>query len=165
MIDLDYLESCISPNDELVKMFRDNIDISPFLKVHKIYPFTSYITHSLVSDPNIVKLAKKYIVELLRNKSKYGFLYHLNGQKLIIPLHFQFNGELIIDPQNYFAIVNIIQDIARDFSCPDNLVYEITKIELLYFFTLFVNIHLNWITIDHFLKCIKTHGYLIGSRI
>lgn len=162
MIDVKYLKSCKTPYDHLIKLFRDNTDITPFFKLHKIKPFTSYITHQLVTDPNVVKMARDYIVELLKNKPKYGLLYHINAQKLIIPPHFQFNGELVIDPQHYHPIVHIIQDIAQDFSCPDHSIYEITKIELLYFFTLFVNVHLNWMTVDHLLGCNKTHSYLVG---
>lgn len=164
MIDVELLKLYQSPYDELIKMFRDNIDITPHLKIHKIEPFTSYVTHSLVTDPAIVKLAKNYIYELFKNKPKYGFLYHLQSKKLIVQLNLHFNGELVIDPQHYHAVIHEIQELALDVSCPPDPIYDITRIELLYFFTLFVNIHLNWITVDHLLGCNKSHGYLAAVK-
>lgn len=156
MIDIEKLKLIQTPPDDLISVLRTDFDISKFIKIHKLQPFTSYVTHALVSDTEIVKTAKKYIVELLKNKSRYGFLYYLNTKKLIVPLHFNFNGELIIDPQHHHMIVNDIHNIAKDFACTDNLIFEITKIELLYFFTLLINVHLNWVTVDHILGCNKT---------
>lgn len=165
MIDIEKVLKLRTPVDDLINVFRNDLDVSKFIKFHKFKPFTSYVTLSLVTDVEAIKLAKKYIMELLRNQSKYGFLYFLNTKKLIMPLHIAFNGDLIIDPQNHFEISKVLDEIARDFTCPNEneAMYEITKIELLYFFTLMVNNHLTWVTIDHILKCNKFHGYLYAA--
>lgn len=165
MIDIEKVQKLKTPADELISVIKSNFDVSKFIKIHKFFPFSSYVTLALVTDKDVIIMAKKYVVELLRNKPKYGFLYHLNTKKLIMPLNLTFNGDLIIDPQNYYDILNIIEEIAKDFACPheNNTIFEITKIELLYFFTLLVNQHLTWITIDHVLGCNKAHGYLISA--
>lgn len=165
MIDIERIKFKKTPPDELIRVLRSNFDISKLIKVHRFQPFSSYVTQALVSDPQVVTLAKRYIIELMRNKERYGFLYLLNSQRLLIPLNLNFNGELVIDPENHEIIHAMIQEIAKDFTCPSihNLTYEITKIELLYFFTLFVNIHLNWITVDNILKCNKVHSYLMSA--
>lgn len=165
MIDIDLLKLHKTPYDELVHVLRANINVSPFLKLHTFEPLRSYVTLSLVEDPHIRKTAKIYILELIRNKSHYGFLYHLHSQKLLIPLNLYFNSELILDPLHHYPIMEAIQNIARDVFCPhkENKMYDITKIELLYFFTLLANYHLNWVTVDHILGCNRSHGYLVAS--
>lgn len=165
MIDIDKVLKIKTPADDLINIFRNDLDVSKFIKFHKFKPFTSYVTLALVTDPDAIKLSKKYIIELLRNQSKYGFLYFLNTKKLIIPLILTFNGDLIIDPQNHYEISKVLNEIARDFACPNEneAMYEITKIELLYFFTLLVNNNLTWVTVDHILKCNKFHTYLYAA--
>ena len=165
MKDVELLKGLKTPNDDLIFMYRSNINISPLIKIHKFQPFTSFVTLDLVTHPEISKLAKEYIVQLLRNKEKYGFLYHLYSKKLLLPFNLQFNGEMILDPQHYFKIECEIVKIAETITSCQSVLFNITKIELLYFFTLFINIHLNYILLDHILGCNKTHNYLISSRI
>ena len=164
MKDVELLKGCKTPNDDLIFMYRSNINVSPFIKIHKFQPFTSFVTLDLVTNPEIAKLAKEYIVQLLRNKEKYGFIYHLYSKNLLLPFNIQFNGEMIIDPQHHFRIECEIVKIAETITSCESVLFNITKVELLYFFTLFINIHLNYILLDHILGCNKTHSYLVASR-
>lgn len=163
MKDIELLKSITLPNDELIAYFRSNKNISPYVKIHKFRPFTSYVTLGLVEA--FRKTAHEYIVQLLRNKEKYGFLYDLHSRKMVVPLHLQFNGELVIDPIHRNAISCAIDDLAREIVSAETALFLITKVELLYFYTLFVNVHLNYATVDHALGCNKTHGYLVAQRM
>lgn len=165
MFDIDVLKHSNLPIDSLIQSFRADLKACQHVKFHKFHNFTSYVTLSLVSDSNVVRAAKNYIVELIRDKEKYGILYLLNTKKLVVPLHPTFNSELVVDPDHFNEIVSKIDEVAKDFSCPQKTsqFYEITRIELLYFFTLLVNTHLNWIMLDHILRCNRTHDYLIAA--
>lgn len=171
MYDLQQLENSYLRIDQLIYEFRQSLF---GLNLHKHYQkynhnkiiFHSYITLPLVTNKNVREVVQKYISELIVNKKEYGYLYFLNTQKLMIPLHLNFNAELVIDPINYKSIIEELHSLASLFSCPikDNLYYEITLIEILYFLTILVNPTLNWITVDFVLRGNRTHDYLISFK-
>lgn len=171
MIDLQQLENSYTGVDALINEYRQTLgDIYKHTHMTKYNRnkiiFHSYITLELVRDQKIRKRVEQYITDLLLYKEKYGFLYFLNTQKLLIPLHLIFNGELVIDPSQYIEIKNEIHTLASLFSCPDKniIFYKITLIEILYFLTILVNPHLNWITVDYILRGNKTHDYIISAK-
>lgn len=171
MSDLQQLENSYLNIDALVNEYRRSLgDIYKHMHMTKYNRnkiiFHSYITLALVQDKKIKKSVEQYITDLLTYKEKYGFLYFLNTQKLLIPLHLVFNGELVIDPSQYTEIKNEIYSLASLFSCPDKdiVFYKITLIEILYFLTILVNPHLNWITVDYILRGNKTHDYIISAK-
>ncbi|GFY38827.1 uncharacterized protein TNIN_3521 [Trichonephila inaurata madagascariensis] len=106
--------------------------------------------------------ARDHIYKLLQNKETYGYLYFLNAQPLLVPLHVRFNAELIVDSCHYREIVAEIDRLAREFACPPSTFYDITRVELLYFFTLLVKPQLNWIQVNHLLRGNTHHDYLIA---
>lgn len=171
MNDLQQLEESYLNTDALIYEYRRSIsDIYKHKHITKYNRnriiFHSYITLALVRDQKVRKSVEQYITDLLSYKEKYGFLYFLNTQKLLVPLHLVFNGELVIDPSQYTEIKNEIHNLASLFSCPDKniLFFKITLIEILYFLTILVNPHLNWITVDYILRGNKTHDYIISAK-
>lgn len=148
------------PVDDLItKSYR--IDTSKYHKFHKFLPFTSRVTLNLVKEE--ASAARKYVLQLLQEKEQYGYLYFLNTKPLLVPLNLQFNPELVVDPEQYDEIVAEIDRLAKMFACPPSTLFEITRIELLYFFTLLVNEKLTWIAVDHLIRGNKSHDYLLSS--
>lgn len=171
MFDLQQIENSYLPIDKLIHDYRISL-----IGVNKHKQFTkynnnkiifhSYITLPFIMEPEIKDAVRKYITDLIINKEEFGYLYFLNIQKLIIPLHLNFNEELVVDPNTSLQIKKEIHALASQFSCEtaDNLFFLITQIEILYFLTILVNPHLNWITVDYILRGNKTHDYLISSK-
>lgn len=171
MYDFYQLENSYLPIDKLIYDFRSSL-----IGVNKHKHFTkynnnkiifhSYITLAFITEPNVRNVVQKYITELIINKKEYGYLYYLNTQKLMIPLHLNFNAELVFDPMDYSKIEEELRNLASLFSCPvkDNYFYEITLIEILYFLVILVNPHLNWIMVDYILRGNKLHDYLISHK-
>ncbi|KMQ83656.1 hypothetical protein RF55_19442 [Lasius niger] len=157
---IEVLRSASTPIDKLIRQIT-LCGCKELYKPHKFPPFTSYVTLEVVNKYS--DQAKQHIYQLLAQKEKYGFLYNLNSRRLVVPLTVSFNGDLVIDPEYYIEIVDRIDGLARDFHCPGSQTYEITRLELLYFFTLLVNPQLNWITLDYLLKGNRCHAYLVAS--
>lgn len=163
---MNRLKKLIIPVDNLMqKKYRPELGhVSKYASFHKFLPFTSFVTLDLVKDPKVSAAARDYIFKLLQDKEKYGYLYFLNSQNLLIPLNVQFNGELVFEMCRHNSIVEEIDKMAKQFTCSSNeLFFEITRIELLYFFTMLMNPHLNWIVVDSMLRCNKNHDYLIAN--
>lgn len=163
--DFDTLKKNYLAIDRLIeKEYRDKLNVCRYIKKHNFYPFTSLVTLELVRDAEVKRAAREYIYRLMSNKEKYGFLYFLNTQRLIVPLNLQFNGELVIDSLDYEAIISEIENIGKDIISQSFILREITRIELLYFYTMLVNPHLNWITLDYLVRGNRSHDYLISAR-
>jgi hypothetical protein len=162
------LEQLLLPIDTLAEnLYRshqlDNIE-QKYAKPHQFAsPFRNMITLAFVKDERVKKAAREYIYKLLEDKKKLGFLYYLNNQKLVVQLDLNFNGELIIESNQYEKVIEEMDEIARAFACSGTSFYEITRIEILYFYTMLLNPHLNWIYIDYLLRCNRAHDHLIAS--
>lgn len=173
MYDLQHLANSYLPIDKLIHEFRLGLI---GINYHKHFTkwtsnkmvFHSYITLSFIKNPEVRKSVQSYISKLISFKKEYGYLYYLNTQKLIVPLknNLTFNPEFVFDPANYTEITEEINSLANQFGCPttNSTFYDITLIEILYYLTILVNPHLNWITVDFVLRGNRTHDYLISSK-
>lgn len=171
MYDLEALRNSYLPIDKLIYEFRISVPNIKDFEYHTKYTptrivFHSYITLPFVQDPQIRKKIQMYIARIITFKKEYGYLYYLNNEKLIRPIHLHFNGELIIDPSDYLNIFNEINNLAKQFACPSKnyTLFKITLIEILYFLTILINPYLNWITVDYILRGNRTHDYLISFK-
>lgn len=164
MQDIDYLKkSKRLPTDDLIDEFRMHLkDVQKYTKYHSIKPFQSYVTLNLIHYVGEF-YAQKYIIKLLNEQEKYGYLYHLYYKNLKIPLDIRFNSYLILDREDSDRIIYEINKIARNFYSTNDFRYHITRLELLYFYTLLINPYLTWITLDYLVKGNRLHSYLIGS--
>lgn len=168
MSDLQQLQNSYLPIDKLIYEFRLTLI---GVNKHKQYtkdipnklPFHSYITLPLIREPEIRGSINKYITNLLIRED-CGYLFHLSNQKLIISLHLHFNPKLILDPENDTEIINELTTLAKLFGKCTSKIYEIALLEILYYLTILVNPHLNWITVDYILRGNQTHDYLISSK-
>ncbi|GFQ65909.1 uncharacterized protein TNCT_575031 [Trichonephila clavata] len=163
---IKYLQKLWLPNDELIGHIRKNhhLDPSLFPSYTTPKPFERLITLDIVQNKYVVEEAKEYIEHLLKNKEEYGYLYHLMKQNLYIQFDVKFNGELAIECAQYDQVVEAIDELAREWACKNSLMYEVTRLELLYFFILLMNPEINWTTVDFLLQGTKGHAHLIAAR-
>lgn len=169
MYDLQQLQNSYLPIDKLIYEHRLSlIGVNKHKHYTKYNPnrilFHSYVTLPFVKEPEIRSSITKYITALLIRED-CGYLFYLNNQKLIIPLHLHFNAKLVLDPDKYTEIMDELTTLAKMFgnSCTSKI-YEIALLEILYYFTILMNPHLNWITVDYVLRGNQTHDYLISSK-
>ncbi|GFT26033.1 uncharacterized protein NPIL_17041 [Nephila pilipes] len=154
------------PNDELIEHIRSRhgLDVSLFPRYTTPKPFKRRITLEMVRNGRVVQAAKEYIEHLLKNKEELGYLYHLMKQKLFIKFDVRFNGELAVECARHDQVVDVIDDLAQEWACRGTLMYEITRLELLYFFILLINPEINWVIVDFLLQGTKGHAHLIAAR-
>jgi hypothetical protein len=153
------------PVDDLMKRFREST-----------YPYNDHSCQKCSRNkhvPNVVTLAlikrktseaKEYVTKLLEDKERYGYLYYLNGKKMRVPLEVQFNAEFFVDCQEEDDVLKALEAIAARFAQRDTDMFEITKVELLYFFIRLINPRLSWMAVEHMLQCVKDQGHLIASK-
>ena len=163
--DIDLLKKSLISNDELFAEADKEFFEEVFHKPTVHHPFKNLVTVDLVNDSTARLLAMRYILKLLENKEKYGYLYFLADQaRLSVPLKINLLGAEIIVEND--GVVSTIEKIAKMFMCSQHKQYHaITCVELLYFFVHLVNTHLNYIQIDYMIRCIKSHQHLIALRI
>lgn len=162
MNDIEYLRDKLLPIDILIKdKYRNQCNLSNYIKPHKSLKNVNYVTWKLVQDYE--ETANDYIVYLIQHERTHGYLYFLRKQQMLIPLTINYNADLIVDPANNEDIRNKIDDIAAKFGCVNSKMYDITRLELIYFFTLLVNPNLNWITLDYLIRGNRFHSYLLGA--
>lgn len=151
-------------NDLLIRHLRKELGEQIVSTQHiQCKPFIKTITLELVQNPRVVAVAKTYIDRLLKNKLEYGYLYYLQEQQLSHKLDIQFNGEVVIECARYDQVVEAIDNLAKEWACVNTLMYEITRLELLYFFTLLMNPIFNWITVDFIVQGAKGYAHLIAA--
>lgn len=153
------------PNDQLIRRLQSQHKLEFKGISCRQAPFARKITLELVKNPLAIKAAEEYIRQLLTHKSEYGYLYHLMNQNLYMKLDVRFNGEMAIECARFEQVVVALNEMAKKWGCEYSVLYEITKVELLYFFLLLINPQLNWITVDFILQGTnrKGHGHLIAA--
>lgn len=161
---IEYLRQLDLPNDQLIHYLRKQLTskLIPTPHIH-CKPYVRTITLELLKNPQVIQIAKQYIDRLLKNKLEYGYLYHLKEQLMYVKLDVRFNGEVVIECARYDQVVDIIDDLAKEWAPVNTRMYEITRLELLYFFTLLINPNLNWITVDTMLQGAKAYAHLIAA--
>lgn len=152
------------PVDNLFKELYGKESLDPIIKSLQLCNKPqNNITSRLVSHTKIVATAKRYIWILLQEKERFGYLYFLNAQHMIIPLDVQFKGELFIDPNEKEIIIDALDEMASKFACRGTVMHQITKIELFYFFIRLVNLNMTWLEIEYRLQSMKWHAHLLIS--
>lgn len=159
-MDLDLLKDIKTPNDKYISILRNSLTVVS--KPSKIAPFQNCITLKFIKNKHVRLAADVYIKDLLK-KEVLGVLYNANKHCLIVPLNLEFNGDMVLDVNDKNDILNEMDALAEQHFKPWDSNFEITKIELLYFFVLLLNPHLNWITVDFVLGCNRLHAYLVTS--
>lgn len=166
--DTEYLRKLYLPVDELINLkFRPLFpNIAPYTKPHKTNSLKTSSLKSVVTLPFIKKvgrtIATDYIEHLKKDK-ECGFLYNLSSQKMIIPLNIDFDDwHVLIDPWNTKHIIDEIDAIAKQCRCDSPITNDITRLELLYFYTLLLNPDLTWIVVDYLARGNRFHSYLIS---
>lgn len=170
--EFDLLVVYRTPIDDLIdERYRHRIDLSTcggggggVLKRHFHKPFANYVSLGLIESIGD-EIAHDYIHNLVCDKETYGYLYHLANQRLLMPLSIQVNGggDLVVDCASRDAVYKRIDSIVENFFDPGPRMFEITRLELLYFYTLIANPHLTWILVDHLLKGNQFHDYLVSA--
>lgn len=144
------IQFTISHNKNLPKYYKRNLAFHQF----------NDITLQLVLDFGI--LAKAHIHELIHNMLQYGSLYELAKITKFNNMHIDYSTFPLIEQEKRDEIMKEIKFIASKYYSPGNLLYNITCLEILYFFALLVNPSYNWITIDYLSHANKSHQYLIS---
>lgn len=122
------------------------------------------ITLALVQNQKVVAEARNHILKLLTEKEKYGYLYYLADQKLLMPLTVRFKpAQQFIHAEETSQIIAKMQAIASTFACKYMLVYEITLVELFYFFIKLKNPRYTWLAMESQINIVPLHGHLIMS--
>lgn len=162
------LARCYLPVDDLLKELYETESLEREMQFvtqrSGIHPIERLVTLDLVTNRKIVNVVRKYISKLLSNKEKYGYIYYLNSQRMQVPLDVRFQGiEVFVDWIDKDEIVNVMDKLASEISCKTTLMYEITMMEIFYFFIRLVNPHLTWIAVESMINSVRGHAHLIMS--
>lgn len=162
------LATCVLPVDDLLKELYEQESLDRELRYIRKplgnYPVHRLVTLDLVNNVKIGTVVRQYISKLLENKEKYGYIYFLSGQKMIIPLDVRFRGiEVFSDPSEKEEIVAAIDKLASEFACRNILMFEITLMECFYFYIRLINPHLTWLATESLLNNMRSHVHLIMS--
>lgn len=165
LMELKMLKDLFIPNDKYISIIREPL-LTEIEKCKWSFgtPFRKCITLELLKNTLVRRAADVYMKDLIKHDSVLGIFYHANKQCLLVSLKLEFRaGDAIVDKDNTNDIFDEIDILAEMYSKPWDLNFEITKIELLYFFALLINPHLNWVTVDFLLGCNKSHAYFVVS--
>lgn len=163
-MELTILRDRTIPKDEYINYLRNALKYEVILCKNKNNtPFQQTINLQLIRNDKVCQAAHMYIKDLIEHDYILGTLYFLNKQCLLNPLKLEFNAYSVVDFEFFSEIVTEIDTMAQTYFNPSDINFECTKIELLYFFILIINPHLNWITIDFLLQGNKLHPYIISS--
>lgn len=161
--DLDILNKAKRPIDNLLQLFiYNNPNLNKYYNRNSALKSFNNISLQLVLDFKIG--AKKHIDMLITNSLQYGTLYYLFEQNLFNMLDIDYSIFPFIVQEEKDLIMTEIHKIALKYSKKGLTCYDITCLELLYFFALIVNPNHNWITIDYISKCNKRHQYVINIQ-
>lgn len=156
---LNKLHQLKLPIDLLVKDIQEQFD----LKTEPIKTCTSLflkpIKLEMVKDSKFVAAVIHYIDTLLKNPTEYGYLYVLWKKNMMIPLDIHFCGESAIEVNKHDEVVLELNNLAKKWAVENSIMYEITRLEILYFFVLILNPQLNWITVDFLLGGTRREGH------
>lgn len=161
--DLDILKKAIRPIDKLFNLFIYNHpNLDKYYNKNSALKQFNNITLQLVLDFKIG--AKNHIDTLITNSLQYGTLYYLAKQQLFNMLYIDYSTFPLIVQEERDRIMQEIHTIALKYYKSSSIFYDITCLELLYFFALIVNPTYNWITMDYVSECNKMHQYVISTQ-
>lgn len=160
--DLELLKKANRPIDELYQfVIYNNNNLTKYYKKNTAFNQFNDITKQLVLDFKLS--AKSHIENLINNTSKYGILYSLAKVTKFNTLYIDYTTFPLIDQRDHDTIMNEIKNIANKFYAENTYLYNITCLELIYFFSVIVNPSYNWITMDYLSNSNKTHQYVIST--
>lgn len=162
------LASCRLPVDELLSELVQKESLDQAIRILNPrlgkWPIEFYVSLEMVMHPKLRDAARKYISKLLEEKEKYGYIYYLSGQSLLMPLAIQFRGiELFTETEERDRITKAIEALASEFACRSSIIYEITMVEIYYFFIRLVNPKLSWLAVEYMINSVKLHAHLLMS--
>lgn len=162
------LAACRLPVDDLLSEIYGEESLEPVIKSlnlrHGKWPVDFYISLDLVMHPKFRDVVRKYISKLLEDKERYGYVYYLSGQSLLIPLTVKFQGiELFTEIEDRDGIVKAIEELASEFACRGSLMHEITMVEIYYFFVRLINGKLTWLAVEYMISSVRQHAHLLMS--
>lgn len=164
------LARCYLPVDDLLKELYKTESLEREMQFiterYGTHPVDHLVTLDLVTNKKIANVAQKYISKLLGNQEKYGYIYYLNRQRMQQRLHVRFQGvEVFVDRFDKDEIVAEMEKLASKIACKitDMTTYDITLIEIYYFFIRLVNPHLTWIAVESMINSVRGHAHLIMS--
>lgn len=161
--DLDILKKANRPIDALISSFiHKNHNLNKYYSKNSALTQFNNITLRLVLDFKVG--AKNHIDMLMNNSLQYGTFYYMTKQVLFNMLYIDCLSFPLIVQEEKDCIMKEIQIIALKYFKKGTVFYDITCLELLYFFALLVNPTFNWITIDYISKCNKMHQYVISAE-
>lgn len=159
--DLDVLKKSNRSIDKLFQFtISHNKNLPKYYKRNSAFHQFNDITLQLVLDFGI--LAKSHIDELIHNTLQYGSLYELARMTKFNNINVDYATFPLIHQEKRVEIMEEIKSIASKFYSLDTLFFNITCLEILYFFALLVNPTYNWITIDYLSHGNKNHQYIIN---
>lgn len=156
------LSKILLPNDFLLKEYSKTYPV--LQSHHRKCSMVGSVTRDLVLDKQVQEIAKRFISRLFEKRECVGYSYHLNAQEMLKPLTVQFKWEPFVAAEDKNKIIGKIQDMADEFACPNTLMHDITKVELLYFYVRVSNPSLSWLAVEYMLQCFPWHAHLFMSR-
>lgn len=114
------------------------------------------VTSELVIDFKDEAIA--HVKHIQNNRDEYGFLYNVIDDKdpMSPTLYIKYKDFALVENG---TVIPKIQQLAAHFYPRDTDYYDATCLYLLIFYTLLVNRHANWLTIDYITHCNLNHQY------
>lgn len=161
--DIEILKKANRPIDKLYNLvIYHNPNLPKYYQINTGDKTFRNVTLQLVLDFKIT--ANYHIKELINNTLNYGSLHHLAQTQNFIHLNVNYLSFPLIEIEKREEIMKEIENIASIFYKPNTLLFNVTCLELLYFFAVLVNPNYNWITIDYISNCNKNHQYVMSAE-
>lgn len=144
------------------KCFRSTLDTL----TRKVWeePIKNLITLEMVSHSAVEDAVRRHISRLLQEKEKYGYIYFLNDQPMLLPFNVHFGSvDVVVDCTQKWPIANAVTKLAAEYSEPDTTLFKITLMEIYYFLILIINPTLTWLALESILNSVRMHTHLIMS--
>lgn len=163
--DLKMLKRCNLKIDRLIDYtcHKYQAILARFRKPNAAFGDFNNVTIELVQE--FKDEAKEHVRHILRNKSEYGYLYNLIGQKeLFNTVVFEHGNFSLLSPQCELVIKRV-ESIAETIHAREKAEFPATCLYILYFFARLVNPAKNWITIDYLTNGNVFHKYFMQDGL
>ena len=154
--EFEYLKQYSTYADVIIQKYIFN-NLFKLKDYHQKGVLGNNITVDLIRDYS--DYAQKYIQYLMKSNSN---LYSLIEWPMHQDLRIQYRVFPFWNLNDQCDILKEIERLAAKLvSKEECLKYQVTCLELLYFFTLLINENYNWVTVDFLSQCNKYHQYFI----
>lgn len=158
---IHYLSKLKLPVDDLLQKLYQEEHLESIVSRYTCVKKNKALGPDLVRDPTLQRVARHYITQLLNNREKYGYLYFLYAQSLRLPLNVEYKADSFVEHPE--QVEQALGELAQEFAALDTIFYNVTMVELLYFFIRVIHPSLSWIALDYQLQCARSHAHLIIS--